>query len=106
MMFVCTTVLLGVQTVQATGNLPADKATVVSKVPGMKLSIDCVLQAPVDEAMLATLGRKVFEENGGNGFQNVFIMWYPPHHKIGNGAWGTTNFENGKPTVRILQLQG
>ena len=34
----------------------------------MKLSIDCVLQAPVDEAMLATLGRKVFEENGGNGF--------------------------------------
>lgn len=86
--------------------VPGYTAKVVGKMGTMKLSIDCVIQQKVDSDTLKTLGEKVYNEHDGKGFERVFINWYLPHYKIGAGAWGITNFENGKISVQILSLQG
>lgn len=85
---------------------PAYQARIASQTPGQKLSIDCVLNAPVDEATLRTLGERVYKDHRGSSYKNVFIMWYLPQYKIGAGVWGITNFIGSTPQVRIMALQG
>lgn len=87
-------------------DLPGYQEQVVDQMPGLKLSIDCILAEPVDEATLRALGEKVYKDNKGSNYKNVFIMWYLPHYKVGAGAWGITNFTGPTPQVRIMALQG
>ena len=98
--------VVGTPEAAVAAELPSHTSKITANVKGMKLSIDCVLSEGVDAATLEALGKKVYEENNGASYENVFIMWYLPHYKIGAGAWGTTNFQNGKINVRILRLQG
>lgn len=86
--------------------LPKYQLSVVQDIKGQKLSLDCTLAEPVDEATLRALGEKAYAENNGKKYQNVFIMWYLPHYQKGAGAWGITNFSGKNITVRIMALQG
>ena len=87
-------------------NLPAYEAVVADEISGQKLSLDCVIAAPVDEATLQALAQKVYDDYQGDNYKNVFIMWYLPNYEIGVGAWGLSNFQNGDWDVRIMALQG
>lgn len=86
--------------------VPAFDVQSVRKVPGMKLSLDCVLAEPVDEATLRALGQKAYDLHKGKSYKSVFIMWYLPKYTIGAGAWGITNCVNGGWDVRVVALQG
>lgn len=86
--------------------VPEYEAKIDSQIPGIKLSIDCVIQAPVSKEVLQKLAADVYKKFKGKKYKNVFIMWYLPHYKINNGAWGTTNYIDGNLTTSILALQG
>lgn len=101
----CLMAVLALATLCVAADLPGYDAKIAGKIPGMKLSIDCVIQQPVEEPVLKELAEKVYNENGGKDFKNVFIMWYLPHYKIGSGAWATTNFNDGKMNMSVLKLQ-
>lgn len=86
--------------------LPAYRILHEEKLADIKLSLDMELAKPVDEATLRALGEKVYKDNKGSSYKNVFIMWYLPHYKVGAGAWGITNFTGTTPQVSIMALQG
>ena len=87
--------------------VPHYLAKVASDMPGIKLSLDCTIDAPVDEAALEKLARDLFAKHKGKTYERVFMMWYLPHYKPGSGAWAVSNFEKGKLTeLRIYALQG
>lgn len=88
------------------GDLPDYTVTVDSEIPSMKLSLDCVIQKPVDKEVLKELAADVYKKYKGKKYKNVFIMWYLPNYKIGNGAWATTNYMDGNFLVNIMALQG
>lgn len=88
------------------GDLPDYTATVDSEIPGMKLSLDCVIQQPVEKEELKKLADEVYTKYKGKSYKNVFIMWYLPSYKIGNGAWATTNYMDGNFIISIMALQG
>lgn len=87
--------------------VPHYVAKVESDMPGIKLSLDCTIDAPVDKAVLEKLAHEIFAKHKGKKYERVFVMWYLPHYKHGSGAWAVSNFERGKLTeLRILALQG
>ncbi len=92
--------------VEDNGPLPDFKLTQTHTIPGIKISFDCILSNPVSRPMLKRLYEKIAKDYNTASYKRVFIMWYLPHYKIGAGAWGTTNSEDGKVEVRILKLQG
>ena len=74
-------------------------------IPGIKISFDCFLEKPVSHTMLARLYEKMRQDYNTDAYENVFIMWYLPHYKVGGGAWGVTNCQNGKTNIRIIAMQ-
>lgn len=86
---------------------PTVKAKVMQTIPGTKLSLDCILSAPVNMSTLKKMADEIYMKHDGPSYENVFIMWYLPSYKIGAGAWGTSK-KQGKsaPVVsEIMRLQ-
>lgn len=66
-----------------------------------KRSVVVHLKAPVDEATLAEIGKRIRRQNFT--VFRTFITYYLPGMKEGAGAWGVTNFDPGMK-VQILGL--
>ena len=89
----------------ATAPLPEFSVKQQHTIPGIKISFDCFLDKPVSRTMLMRLYEKMRQDYGTDAYENVFIMWYLPHYKVGSGAWGVTNCQKGKVNISIRAMQ-
>ena len=89
----------------ATAPLPKFDVKQQHTIPGIKISFDCFLEKPVSRTMLQRLYEKMRQDYGTDAYENVFIMWYLPHYKVGAGAWATTNCQKGKADISIRAMQ-
>ena len=64
-----------------------------------KTNIEIRLDEEINEEELKNIALKLKKER--SGFENLWIFYYLPNHKVGNGAWATTHFS---PELEVIIL--